>query len=260
MAGYGVRVALRAAEPGGLEMLLAGLPGRWRRATNGRVDRVYSLVVDGDGPSRYALYRDDLELVRTGDEERVLEHLVGAAGFYVAERSMRHTFLHAGAVAWQGQGILLPGRQNSGKSTLTAALVRAGARYLSDEYAPVDDLGRVHPFRRPLSFRRENGLPPKLEPVEALGGVQETRAVPVGLVVLARYTGARRWRPRRVPPGQAVLDLLRYTVSAQTRPRQALDRLGRVVMDVSVLKGARGEADETARLILKRLAATATAA
>jgi hypothetical protein len=253
--GYGVSITLRASEPGGLEILLAGLPGRWKRTTNGRADRVYSLIADRQEGGLWALYRDDFELVRSRDIERVLEHLVGSAGFYFAEHSRPRTFIHAGAVAWEGQVILLPGRQSSGKTTLTAALVRAGATYLSDDYAPIDDQGRVHPSPRPLSVRRANGLPPLLTPVEALGGVQETHALPVSLVVFAPYTGARRWRPRRIPPGKGVLNLLAYTASAQTRPRLALERLGHVVTGVPVLRGGRGEADETAPLILKRLSA-----
>jgi hypothetical protein len=214
---------------------------------------VFSLVGDERRGRRYSLYRDDLELVRSRDMKRIVEQVVGSVGFHFAERSRQRTFLHSGAVAWQGRAILLPGRQSSGKTTLTAALVRAGATYLSDDYAPIDDRGRVHPFPRPLSVRQGNGRPPKLQRVEDLGGVQETRPLPIGLVVFAPYTGARRWRPRRLAPGQGVLELLRYTASAQTRPREALERLGHVVTGAPVLKGGRGEADDAAELILKRL-------
>lgn len=251
VVAYGVRIVLRSDDPAALETLLAVLPGRWKPTANGGAERVYSLVLDRG--SRYVLYRDDFELGRSQDVEQLAEHLVPSAGFYFAEHSKLRTFIHAGAVAWEDVVILLPGRQGSGKTTLTAALVRAGATYLSDDYAPIDDRGHVHPFPRPLSVRRANGLPPVLTPVESLGGEQETRALPVGLVVFAPYVGARRWRPRLVPPGKGVLNLLRYAASAQTRPRQALDRLGRIVAAAPVLKGGRGEADDTARLILRRL-------
>ena len=221
---------------------------------NGRVGRTFSLAVDRRG--RYGLYENEIELVRSRDLERVREALIGSAGFYFAESSPARTFIHAGVVGWQGHGILLPGRQNSGKTTLTAALVRAGATYLSDEFAPIDDRGRVHPFPRPLSFRRDDGRSVKLRPVETIGGAQGMRSLPVGLVVIAPFSDGRRWRPRRLVPGRGVLEILAYTGSAQTRPRQALDRLARVVARAPVLKGGRGEADETARLILKRLEAT----
>lgn len=252
VTAYGLRVTLCATDRPALDFLLESLPGEWRPARDGRSDEVFSLVA-GPVERELALFRGDDELVRTADVERVREALIGWVGRYFGEFSPTRTFIHAGVVARDGLAVLLPGRQNSGKTTLTAALVRAGAAYMSDEYAAIDDRGRVHPFARPLSFRQQGDAPPTLEPVERLGGVQETRARPVGLVALAPFTGARRWRPRRVTAGQAVLELLAYTVSAQTRSREALDRLGSVVTTAPVLKGGRGEAADTARLILRRL-------
>ena len=166
---------------------------------------------------------------------------------------MSRTFVHAGAVGWRGHAIVLPGREGTGKTTLTAALVRAGATYLSDDFVPIDDRGHVHPFPRPLALKRRPQDPVEYLPVEALGGVQETRALPAGLVVLAPYRGLERWRPRPLPHGRAVLELLANCLSAQSRPRQALERLGGLVTAATVLKGGRGDADETAALILARL-------
>lgn len=49
--------------------------------------------------------------------------------------------------------ILIPGHAESGKSTLTAGLVRAGFDYLSDELAVLDPAsGRVEPYQRPISI------------------------------------------------------------------------------------------------------------
>ena len=43
-------------------------------------------------------------------------------------------------VTWgRGRAIVIPGRTFSGKSTLVAELVRAGATYYSDEYAVEDE-------------------------------------------------------------------------------------------------------------------------
>jgi hypothetical protein len=253
VAAYGVRATFRSNRPEALALLVANIPGRWKPSPAKTAPRSYSLLVeDEDGRNRYDLYRDDERLVRSTNIDRVREFLIGSVGFYFAEHSSRLTFVHAGVVAVGGQAILLPGLQSTGKTTLTGALVRAGARYLSDDYAPVDDGGRIHPFPRPLSVRRRSRRP-KLTPVEAFGGVQEQRPLPVGLVVLAPYGPVRRWRPRRLPPGRGALEILAYTASAQTRPRQALDRLGRVVAHAPVLKGRRGEADETAAAILERL-------
>jgi len=72
---------------------------------------------------------------------------------YVAEMAPRRLFVHAGVVGWRGQAIIIPGRTFTGKTTLVAALVKAGATYYSDEYAVLDVRGRVHPYARPLGIR-----------------------------------------------------------------------------------------------------------
>jgi len=41
--------------------------------------------------------------------------------------------IHAAALEWQGQGIILPAQPGGGKSTLAIALLRAGLRLLSDD-------------------------------------------------------------------------------------------------------------------------------
>ena len=111
----------------------------------------------------------------------------------------------------------------------------------------------MHPFPKPLSVvdpRRRRPLP---QPVESIGGMQETRPFPVALVVLTSYGGReRRWRPRTLTPGEAVLELLQHATSAQRYPLETLRRVERAVAEATVVKGGRGDADETARLILAR--------
>jgi hypothetical protein len=77
---------------------------------------------------------------------------------------------HAGAVCLDGEGLALPASSGSGKSTLVAALVIAGAAYLSDEVALVAG-GMLEPFPRALSLKEgslallgnlEGRLPPAL--------------------------------------------------------------------------------------------------
>lgn len=41
--------------------------------------------------------------------------------------------LHAGAVSWQGQGLIFPGRAGAGKSTLVLHLVDPGFKFISDD-------------------------------------------------------------------------------------------------------------------------------
>ena len=62
--------------------------------------------------------------------------------------------IHAGVVADGDKALVLPATTRGGKSTITAALVHAGYRYLSDDTAPIDGpSGRVYPFPLGLSLR-----------------------------------------------------------------------------------------------------------
>src|SRR5205085_12389371 len=113
----------------------------------------------------------------------------------------RRPFVHAGVVGWNGRAIILPGKSMSGKSTLVAALVRAGATYYSDEYAVFDAQGRIHPYARPLSLRGEEGAPAKRCPAQELGGTPGNGPLRVGLVAAADYRPGASWRPRPLPAG-----------------------------------------------------------
>jgi hypothetical protein len=54
-----------------------------------------------------------------------------------------------------------------------------------------------------------------------------------------------------------VLELAANTVTVRDQPQVALEVLKEAVTDAAVLKGRRGDADETAELILARLDAIA---
>ena len=160
-------------------------------------------------------------------------------------------FIHAGVAGWRGKAILIPGSSFSGKTTLVAELVKAGADYYSDEYAVVDRRGRVHAYPKPLSIREGDALKQKKYPVEALGGKPGVRPLPLGLVVVTRYEPGAEWRPESLSAGQGTLELLANTVSARREPERALDTFKNFFPGARFLKGARGEAKETVPLILE---------
>jgi hypothetical protein len=169
---------------------------------------------------------------------------------YVAEMARRRVFVHAGAVGWRGKAIIIPGRSFSGKSSLVAELVRRGATYYSDEYAVLDARGRVHPYPQPLAIRRSGSAKQKKCWAADIGGVTGTKLLPVGRVIVSRYEAGRRWRPERLSVGSAILELLDNTVPARRKPEVVVHALRSAVTGAVVLKGARGEARETAALIL----------
>lgn len=256
LVAYGVRVGVRANSPHAMARVRELLPPGWRPAGSPHVKRLYSLVLpELASPNgrlrRYSmLYANARRLARDLDPDLVLRILESEVQLYVAERARRRLFVHAGVVGWKGRAIVLPGRTLSGKSTLVAALLRAGATYYSDEYAVLDARGRVHPYPRKLSLR-ENGslLGTKVSP-EMLGARSGEKPLPVSLVAVTEYREGARWRPGRLSPGRAVLALLAHAVPARRRPAFALATLRTVVADALVLKGVRGEADEVAEALL----------
>ena len=187
------------------------------------------------------------------DLEEVFDALEAHVQLHVAEAAPRRRFVHAGVVGWRGEAILIPGRSHSGKSTLVAALVAAGATYYSDEYAVLDERGRVHPYPKPLSLRAAPGGRAIRHPVETLSRSAGSRPLPIGLMVVSHYKAGARWRPRRLSPGHGVLALLANTVSARRQPVAALATLQRVAANAIILKGGRGEASAVAPRLLKYL-------
>src|SRR5256885_1731450 len=76
---YGVRLGLRASEPGVLGPLIERLPPEWKPAASPVVDRVYSYVAGGQAPrSRVHPFRKPLSI--RGDGERRPEELGAVAG------------------------------------------------------------------------------------------------------------------------------------------------------------------------------------
>jgi hypothetical protein len=74
--------------------------------------------------------------------------------------AQRFFLIHAGAVAREGQAILIGGPAGAGKSTLTLALTRLGYGFMSDDLAPLDRItGMVNPFPRALWIADPN-VPP----------------------------------------------------------------------------------------------------
>jgi hypothetical protein len=255
---YGRRVGVRTNEPTVLDRVAELLPPGWEPCHSPLVEHLFSLRVGGAAPDGrlrhfHLLYGSFTRLARSTDLDEVLHALESHLHLFVGEFAANRVFVHAGVVGWRGRAILLSGASRAGKSTLVAALLRAGASYYSDEYAVLDPNGLVHPFARRLSLRPPDGSAARRCGPEAFGSHAGEVPLPVGLVAVTRYLAGARWRPRPLTAGQAVLALLEDTLSARHDPDGALHVLQRAVARASVVKGTRGEADETAQHLLAAL-------
>lgn len=244
---YGVPIVVGAASPEVLPRIERALPPGWQPAEAAGAEENFTLSTE-DGAS-YVVEYEGGAVSGSSDLDVAVEVLGSHLRAYIALRAPGLIFVHAGAVAHEGRAIIVPGRSFSGKTTLVAELVRAGATYYSDEFAVLDEAGRVHPYAKPLSLR-DGGLSQTDHDVATLGGTPGKAPVPVGLVVAGGYRPGAEWEPRRASPGDGVLALLANTVPAQERPGEAMAAISRAIDGAVVLEGERGEAAVIARQLL----------
>jgi len=258
LTSHGVSLGIRVSDAALLQPVLALLPPGWAAAATPAVDTLYS-VTKIAGRSRanpspfYYIYRGGCLLARSRDWDALLPVLESDLHLAIATQARDHLFVHAGVVGCGGQAIVIPGRSFSGKTTLAAALVRAGAEYLSDEYAVIDPAGQVHPYAKPLSVRAGAELAEGRYTAAALGGHAGTQPLPVGMIVSARYEAEARWRPSVLTAGQALLALLENAVQVRELPRFAMQTLPLAVAGAQAYRGRRGEADRVAAWLLARM-------
>ena len=255
---FGVYAGVRVSAAGMLPQILPLLPPGWKSSRRATVQRLYSLVVPRANQTAglrrmHILYADSERIARDTDLNQVLAALETDLHRYVAEASPDMTFLHAGVVGWQGRAILLPGRSLSGKTTLVRELLRLGATYYSDEFAVVDNFGKVHPFMRPLGIREDSTYVQTRYTPEALGASLGGKPLPLGAVVICNYKTGARGKLRPLSHGQGALELMGNSVAVRTQPQPTLRRIQKLVKGAVFVKGTRGEASEAASSILNFL-------
>lgn len=242
---YGVPVELRAHDPELLGALRGVLPPGASIAEPGGTATVYS-IAEGDGS--YVLLADSSRIAERGELAEIIALLESTLHFHIAVAARTRLFVHAGVVGWHGGAIVLPGRTHAGKSSLVAALVRAGATYYSDEYAVLDDDGFVHPFARALGMRDEAGRTRRLDPRTL--GVVGGAPLPVTRVVATRHVAGGAWYAAPMSPGETVLALLDNTLAARSRSADALRILTAVARRAPGIRGERGDAAAAVEQIL----------
>lgn len=232
------------------------MPSGWLPSGSAKADRTY--WVGGARPECHRethaesadVYVADVKLTGEVTLDRALGVLEADAQIYVAKNAPRHAFVHAGVVSWRGRAVVIPGDSDSGKSTLTAELVKAGAGYLSDEFAVFDRIGQAHPFPRAIwlrSSRTSMGVPTT---PESLGGTTTRAVLPVGAIIITRYRRGARWQPVAASPGEGALALFRHAFSVTRAPEFTLGVARAAANSAHVLIGDRGEAHEAATRLL----------
>ena len=207
---FGVRTDIPAV---GRELDRALTPFRARGAPEGPV---YSVRFR---PRKrvYAASRGTRVLIESEAADHALDYVLWDVNAEVIRRTDRYLMVHAGVVAWKRRGVVLPARMDSGKTTLSAGLVRAGFSYLSDEAALLDPgSGKVHPYPKSLTMEPEGLFALRMPPPhnvdwaarpqrrrrhilanELRRGSVAMSAIPVRYVIAPDY---RPWGPTQIVP------------------------------------------------------------
>lgn len=143
----GIRVRLRVADQrlaAFLRAFLMAFAPCDRATTNLDIFRV------GD---RWVVYIDGVRTTAVDSVERVARSLVWHLNRLAVNAPTEDVLVHAGVAARGDLAVILPGESGAGKTTLVAALARAGWTYLSDEVAALDGRRQMlHPYPRPLAL------------------------------------------------------------------------------------------------------------
>lgn len=238
-SAYGGRIRVRANDTELADWVRGSLPPAGRLDGRGEPDLTYRAIRSPDGGPNRLWAEDDL-LLETRDPVEFRDRLERELHFAAAASARDRVFIHAGVVRVGDEIVLLPGRSRVGKSFLVAALLDAGAVYLSDEYAVVDRRGRIHPFPRDLRLRGPEG--PEVRSPEELGAEVATTPGPASRILVTHHRPGARWRPAELGRADALLELFANSVTARTRSSLVMSALRQVVEEAVAHRGVRGEA------------------
>lgn len=248
----------------GVDRLLApfrrptcGVPGRRR----------YSLVEAKQQTGGHALFRDCSAMVRHDAWAYVTAALLSQLNMAAVEEFAGFA-VHAGVVATDGRVVAFPADSGEGKSTLTAACLRTGFDYVSDEALCVDYTSRrVVPYAKPVMLSPASvklvGSPGQR--VSFDGEHEEAAFVPddlgsrpadgelrlTDLVRLQRGTGRPQLHP--LPASEAVGTLLGRSFNHYKRPRDAFELVTDLARSCRVWRLEYDDPVQAADLMMDRL-------
>jgi hypothetical protein len=194
---------------------------------------VYTLLAPRSGTFR--VDQGDKEALTCSDLELALWTLGGLAREYVAFHATTGIFVRGASIVHENRAIVVIGPPLSGRTTLVAELIRAGASAWSDEYAVFDEDGHVGRFG---VGSHSNGSP------------DQAGAAPLGMLVITSFRPGVEWSPSRLSDGESLLAMLAQAIPARERSALTMSVLRKAVTGTETLRGDRGEAQPAAEAIL----------
>ena len=215
-----------------------------------RAEQTFSLQV---GPGGKCGIIQNGEVIITGETDfKFWKFFDSLVRILIADFASSVVFLHAGVVGWRGKALVLPGNSFFGKTTLVAALVRAGAEYYSDEYAVLDGQGLVQPFARALSLRTDGAsVVESRVRIESLGGIAGNKPIPIGCVLFTRYEPESVPNYRFLSAGQGIVEVIGQTIAIKRNTEFALKVLKKAFSNAIIVKSPRPDAAKFADVFLE---------
>ncbi len=183
----------------------------------------------------------------------------------ISNQMHRYLILHAAVLALGDAGLVLSGEPGAGKSTLSAALMLAGWRLLSDELTLIDAQRQLQPVPRPVSLKNESiGLIRRRCPEAILtqtardttkGSVAHLRASKESLtgagrtaspraLVFPRYQAGSPLRLGEMRRGQALMRLIDGAFNYHLLGREGFGRAADLVEACTCMELEYSELDE----------------
>lgn len=225
----------------------------------------YEVASDPDDPERLVLRRDGVVETSASDRALFTQGLVQWINRIAVDPEYA-VMSHAGGVERDGVACVFPADPESGKTTLTTGLVRAGYSYLTDEAVSFDwDTGEIEPFPKPLSIdpgsqylfpelrpslevRDETPtqwqVPPRAIRSDAVGGRSRAR-----FVIFPKYTADAETRLEPLTRAEALVEMAKNTFRFREHPRRSLDALADVIRDVECARLVVGDLDDACGIV-----------
>lgn len=247
---FGVRIRVSCDSPHVSARLAEVLPPTYTQIPSDAEAEEFALIADG--PGTYTFTRGGSPVSKDLDLEFGMTMLQIQVRLFIGLKAPGLIFVHAGAVAIGGRCVIFPGRSFSGKTSLVAAFLKAGATYLSDEFGVLDATGMVHPFPTHLSVRHGEDERRDVD-ASVFGAVTATSSLPLAAIVIADYRPGASWSPELMTPGRAALALLDNTIAALDRHAEALATFRAATARTLLLAGERGDAEPVVADVMSRL-------
>lgn len=253
---YGVKIRVTSNAADGIEdarkIIKDSLPKCFQEIEETEVEHDFLLVRN---PSKNdSLYKNGESVLTRINREGLITTLGSKIRLTMAEYAVRHVFVHAGVVSWKGKSLIVPGTSLSGKTTLTAELVKRGALYYSDDFAVFDSDGLVHPFAKPLSIRDGGKDFTQIEySVEEIGGIAGEEKIRPLMILITEFKPKAKWNPRVLSKGKGIMELLKHTIPMRRNPVFTLEVLNKIVNQAVMIKTRRNDVSESADKVIDYL-------